>query len=331
MYLKYLSSLISPGEAVGILAGQSIGEPSTQMTLNTFHLAGHAAKNVTLGIPRLREIVMTASAHIATPKMTLTLNDNVSQEQAAIFAKSISRLSLSEVVKTATATETISQGKGYAQAKVYRVKLEFFPAAEYEEEYSTTIPEIFSALKTAFIPKLCSLVSKEFKKMGGSSVGTNDSLPTIGAASKTLNGKPAMQMNDEANDEEDAEVDSGDEDDIEQDAKQSARKSDAAAYDEPDDDEKNILDKMDADEEDADDSSSTDEEEEATGKRADEGQSDAEYTVQREVSKQDVLVANEAIKSTNTELSDFKFDRKSGSWCQVELEVGLTSQISSWS
>lgn len=40
MYVKYSRCLVDPGEAVGLLAGQSIGEPSTQMTLNTFHLAG---------------------------------------------------------------------------------------------------------------------------------------------------------------------------------------------------------------------------------------------------------------------------------------------------
>ena len=59
--LKYVESLASPGEAVGILAAQSVGEPSTQMTLNTFHMAGRGEANVTLGIPRLREILMTAS------------------------------------------------------------------------------------------------------------------------------------------------------------------------------------------------------------------------------------------------------------------------------
>ncbi|KRH94704.1 DNA-directed RNA polymerase I largest subunit [Pseudoloma neurophilia] len=47
-----------PGESVGVLAAQAIGEPSTQMTLNTFHLAG-CATNVTLGMPRLKEILMT--------------------------------------------------------------------------------------------------------------------------------------------------------------------------------------------------------------------------------------------------------------------------------
>jgi len=40
MLLKFMRSLAAPGEAVGVIAAQSIGEPSTQMTLNTFHMAG---------------------------------------------------------------------------------------------------------------------------------------------------------------------------------------------------------------------------------------------------------------------------------------------------
>jgi DNA-directed RNA polymerase I subunit RPA1 len=54
MQFKCLRALADPGEAVGLLAAQSIGEPSTQMTLNTFHFAGRGDMNVTLGIPRLR-------------------------------------------------------------------------------------------------------------------------------------------------------------------------------------------------------------------------------------------------------------------------------------
>lgn len=50
--LKYQRALCPPGESVGLLAAQSIGEPSTQMTLNTFHFAGRGDMNVTLGIPR---------------------------------------------------------------------------------------------------------------------------------------------------------------------------------------------------------------------------------------------------------------------------------------
>ena len=56
--LTYYKSKIGAGEMVGAVAAQSIGEPATQMTLNTFHYAGVSAKsNVTRGIPRLREIL----------------------------------------------------------------------------------------------------------------------------------------------------------------------------------------------------------------------------------------------------------------------------------
>lgn len=55
--MNYMLSLVNPGEAVGAIAAQSFGEPSTQMTLNTFHLAGHGGVNVTLGVPRIKELL----------------------------------------------------------------------------------------------------------------------------------------------------------------------------------------------------------------------------------------------------------------------------------
>ena len=73
-YTKYLKSVVHPGENVGTIAAQSIGEPSTQMTLNTFHLAGHGGANMTLGIPRLKEILMTTPTNIKTPFMTVYFN-----------------------------------------------------------------------------------------------------------------------------------------------------------------------------------------------------------------------------------------------------------------
>ncbi|PNS18308.1 DNA-directed RNA polymerase II subunit rpb1 [Sphaceloma murrayae] len=67
---RFARSLVSPGEMVGVLAAQSIGEPATQMTLNTFHFAGVSSKNVTLGVPRLKEILNVAT-NIKTPSMTV--------------------------------------------------------------------------------------------------------------------------------------------------------------------------------------------------------------------------------------------------------------------
>eukprot|EP01069_Polyplicarium_translucidae_P011859 Polyplicarium_translucidae@DN4501_c0_g1_i1.p1 len=79
--LKYFRARSEPGEAVGALAAQSMGEPATQMTLNTFHLAGHGAANVTLGIPRLRELLQTSSDS-STPVLYIPMNGDSPEEAA---------------------------------------------------------------------------------------------------------------------------------------------------------------------------------------------------------------------------------------------------------
>ena len=69
---RYRSALAIPGEMCGVIAAQSIGQPATQMTLNTFHLAGVGNKNVTAGVPRLNEILNIAK-NIKTPAMEVYL------------------------------------------------------------------------------------------------------------------------------------------------------------------------------------------------------------------------------------------------------------------
>lgn len=76
---KYSRAMITPGEAVGAVAAQSIGEPGTQMTLKTFHFAGVASMNITLGVPRIKEII-NAVKEISTPIISVKLlkeNNNV--------------------------------------------------------------------------------------------------------------------------------------------------------------------------------------------------------------------------------------------------------------
>ncbi len=72
--LDYLNNLVEPAEPVGTVAAQSMGEPSTQMTLRTFHFAGVRELNVTLGLPRLIEIV-DARKTPSTPIMTIYLDE----------------------------------------------------------------------------------------------------------------------------------------------------------------------------------------------------------------------------------------------------------------
>ena len=72
--LYYKKSIVHPGEMVGMIAAQSIGEPTTQMTLNTFHFAGVASKsNVTRGVPRIEEI-LSLSENPKNPSVTIRLN-----------------------------------------------------------------------------------------------------------------------------------------------------------------------------------------------------------------------------------------------------------------
>ena len=71
---EFRAALIAAGETVGVLAAQSIGEPATQMTLNTFHSSGISSKNVTQGVPRLNEIMNVAKT-LKTPGVIINLKE----------------------------------------------------------------------------------------------------------------------------------------------------------------------------------------------------------------------------------------------------------------
>ena len=74
VWKKYREAIIQPGESVGAICAQSIGEPGTQMTLKTFHFAGVASMNVTLGVPRINEII-NATKVISTPIIAAKLEN----------------------------------------------------------------------------------------------------------------------------------------------------------------------------------------------------------------------------------------------------------------
>jgi DNA-directed RNA polymerase subunit A' len=98
---NYDYSLVEPGEAVGILAAQSIGEPGTQMTLRTFHYAGVAELNVTLGLPRLIEIV-DARKSPSTPVMNIYLDEKhrKSEKKAREVAQKLTHTSIDDVINS---------------------------------------------------------------------------------------------------------------------------------------------------------------------------------------------------------------------------------------
>ena len=93
---KYMRAKIEPGSAVGAVGAQSIGEPGTQMTLKTFHFAGVASMNVTLGVPRIKEIINAAKV-INTPIIAATLVSEKSEQAARIVKGRIEKTYLGDV------------------------------------------------------------------------------------------------------------------------------------------------------------------------------------------------------------------------------------------
>ena len=98
---EYHNNKVEPGEPVGTVAAQSIGEPSTQMTLRTFHYAGVREFNVTLGLPRLIEIV-DARRTPSTPMMTIYLDEEHRHDRnkAREVAQKIELTRLENIAKT---------------------------------------------------------------------------------------------------------------------------------------------------------------------------------------------------------------------------------------
>lgn len=93
-------ALAQPGEMAGLIAAQSMGEPATQMTLNTFHSAGVSSKNVTLGVPRLKEIINVANTKF--PAMTVFLEKEFArdEEAAQVLQSRLEYTTLRKVVKS---------------------------------------------------------------------------------------------------------------------------------------------------------------------------------------------------------------------------------------
>ena len=98
--VKNWAAWAQPGEQVGIIAAQSIGEPATQMTLNTFHLAGVAAKSgMTRGVPRLKEVFKVTKAPKATSlSIFLTPEYRESKEKAREVAQDLELTMLRDIV-----------------------------------------------------------------------------------------------------------------------------------------------------------------------------------------------------------------------------------------
>jgi DNA-directed RNA polymerase I subunit RPA1 len=225
---KYSSSICSPGEAVGSIAAQSVGEPSTQMTLNTFHLAG-AGANVTLGIPRLREIIMTASRNLKTPTMSVPLLQSISEKEAVRLARGFKKLTLMDLIagkRGVSVTERIEKGAGGGWLRAYYVTLKFHPAERIIEAFGLTLQDIAKVVAKNYVPLLSQIMKKELKrssveddgKIGEVAGGASSEYMEEGDANDDEHKAVSNQddLNEDDNeDEDDDPIEAGEEDGVE--------------------------------------------------------------------------------------------------------------------
>lgn len=194
--IKYGAALCHPGEAVGSIAAQSVGEPSTQMTLNTFHLAGSGA-NVTLGIPRLREIIMTASKTLKTPTMSVPLQEEVTPTLATKLTRDLTKLTLSELIASRqgiTVQETLRQGDGGDWERAYHVSLTFHK--RIKEAFGLTLEDIVHSITKSFQGKLKEVMKRELRR----SADADDAITVeVEGGAKTTKSMEANVDNDKDN------------------------------------------------------------------------------------------------------------------------------------
>lgn len=164
---KYLESMTDPGEPVGLLAAQSIGEPSTQMTLNTFHFAGRGDMNVTLGIPRLREILMTASANLKTPNMDIPFRDDLSNlnKKAERLRQKLNKVTVADVLeKIDVACEIVTTPNRQLKTTM---RFAFLPHSQYKMQYTVKPQHIIRHMNNKFFSEMFAVIRRHTKNTTG--------------------------------------------------------------------------------------------------------------------------------------------------------------------
>lgn len=338
VFSRFLKSLCEPGEAVGLLAAQSIGEPSTQMTLNTFHFAGRGDMNVTLGIPRLREILMTASPKISTPNMDLPFLPNLgasAARKAERVRRKLNSVKLSDVLESISVEEKLKITEADC-ARFYLIKFKFLPYSTYRKKFYAKPDTILHFIESKFIKTLlvaisrAELIQKKYNSLYDHSTHTRTSNAGNSSTDDSENDVPpppkadnydAMSSDDEDNAvEEDTHA-----------AQTKARRNQDLDYEEPEEEEIEANQEPD---EDADKLIILDESDEHKPKTDEEEEN---LDAQNESNQMSVDEINElaAIKAARKDsvikldpsIDHYDFDPRKGEWARVTLKYPLKNDL----
>uniref|UniRef100_A0A673C941 DNA-directed RNA polymerase subunit n=1 Tax=Sphaeramia orbicularis TaxID=375764 RepID=A0A673C941_9TELE len=292
---KWQRSLCDPGEAVGLLAAQSIGEPSTQMTLNTFHFAGRGEMNVTLGIPRLREILMVASSNIKTPMMSVPVrNTKKALKRAKTLRKKLTRVCLAEVLQKVDIVETL-RIENHLKMRTFKVSFHFLPPERYCDDKLLSPHQILHYMETKFFRLLHEGIKKRSAKLASIAVETRKANPSDGDnEGNDGEGGEDREIADDEGNEGDADA---------SDAKRKGKQEEEVDYES--------------------------EEEEEGGGRDDDGSDTEEGEAEEEAAKENPVVLEEQMRintvlQSNPAIERYTYDTQNELWCEVHLVLPVS-------
>ncbi|XP_046578101.1 DNA-directed RNA polymerase I subunit RPA1-like [Haliotis rubra] len=305
---KVLRAYAHPGEAVGLICAQSIGEPSTQMTLNTFHFAGRGEMNVTLGIPRLKEILQTASVNIKTPAMDIpVINTPEAYRKAKQLKVKLARVTLSEVIQEVKVTEFITAPKESPNLskRNFRVRFVFLSEKVYRDTCCVKHEDILCYMEKEYLKSLLSVLGAKLKHITSSK--TIDSGKDRGSAMATEGDEDDVVRRDDEDDLSDVDPNDGDA----ATEKEQSRQTDTQEYEEGEDEVEE------------------DEEEDLDGSESDNSEPEDEESdisqTHDSQNKSSVQFANRVpvVDVVNQFITQYTFDKKKGNWCEVVYSFDL--------
>ncbi|XP_053609913.1 DNA-directed RNA polymerase I subunit RPA1 [Plodia interpunctella] len=295
MNAKYLASMAAPGEPVGLLAAQSIGEPSTQMTLNTFHFAGRGDMNVTLGIPRLREILMTASAKLKTPNMDIPFRSDIPdvQKKAERLRQKLNRVTVADVLENVD-VECELMTRPERQLKT-TMKFTFLPHSQYRTQYAVKPRQIVKHMENKFFAEMFTTVRKQAKASAGvvwASEKKKERRTAAASDDEDEGTSPAEKINiDDSSDDE-----APNEDDDNTDTKIRKKRTEEQEYEDPESEEEEKSD---------DEVELRDEPEENTEKTP-------------EITAKEMKAMSDVVNSIK-EAKNYSYDTKNHLWCELTV------------
>ncbi|KAM5193373.1 DNA-directed RNA polymerase I subunit RPA1 [Mantella aurantiaca] len=324
LQLKWQRALCDPGEAVGLLAAQSIGEPSTQMTLNTFHFAGRGEMNVTLGIPRLREILLIASSNIKTPMMRVpVLTTKKAMKRVQSLKKRLTRVCLSEVMHKLDVEETFRIEKTQKH-QVYKLKFHFLPYEYYRQEKCLRPDDILRFMESRFFKIMLDAIKRRSAKLASYRDVTARKATRKDMDEGAENAGP--QESQEAENEEQAivddEADEGDADAT--DAKRREKQEEEVDYEseeETPEDEEQQDEENKSQEEEPEDSQLNEEESTSLPSAASRKKKNRQTGLTKEVLAENRI--NDVL-SINTAVEEYSYDTDTNLWCEVTVKLPLT-------